>query len=267
MYYYILEAPTSRAAHRALDKTRTTITSLGIAGEFVTTTPTRSIEELAELGVTKKYSTIVAIGSEEFVNRLAMLLAGTPYVFGAILLENQASFATINGANSIEEAAEALKYRRIKKVSVCRIEPNKYFLTRAKIDFGQTLAVRLTVNQAVIETACSDIAFSGSGIITIENRFTSNDPMKRAWNWLIGKELEKFNNSQFQGKKFSLEVNGTYPVYVGKEVLAKTPLAAEVIPRCLKIICKRDKITTNALSNHQLSNTSNGRLQYSKINW
>ncbi|MBI2590206.1 hypothetical protein HYW32_04290 [Candidatus Berkelbacteria bacterium] len=243
MYYYITEAPRSRDDHRALERARELLTLLGIAGEFVTASPTRSVAELAELGAAKRYSTIVAIGSERLINEVATLLAGTPYVFGALPLQNPVSLELVTGITTLEEAAEALKYRRVKLTSIARIEPNKFFVTEIKIAIAQATPIHLAIDDASIETNCSDIRLAGSGTIFLRNRF--GDRGKRSFlNWLFGgKKEETGYTSRFRGSKISIEMDGTYPVYLGSEVIAKTPLAIQVFPRSLKMITRRDRVS------------------------
>src|SRR3990167_7897965 len=165
MYYYITEGARSREEARTLEREREILTNLGISGEFVTTSPARTVEELAELGVAKRYSTIVAVGSDRLVNQVATLLAGTPYVFGALPIENPAALELTTGIATIEEAAQALKFRRVHLVSIARIEPNKFFLTETHIHVPNPIPVRLTLDSSMAELEATDIRLAGSGTI------------------------------------------------------------------------------------------------------
>lgn len=243
MYYYITETPKSKNEQRVYDQTRAILTQLGIAGEFVTTSMSRPVEEVAELGVAKRYSTIVALGSEELINKVAVLLAGTPYVFGAIPTSDPQVLRHTTGVESIEEAAEALKLRRIRTTAIARIEPNKFFLTKIRINLNRATSLALNLDSARIETEASDVVITGKGKVFTNNRFSTNQPLTRAWNWLVGKPGPQFQNSQFTIKKMTIETNDILPVYLGETIFAKTPLAINVIPKCLKIISKRDRIT------------------------
>lgn len=245
MYYYITEAPRSREEQRALERARELLTNLGISGEFVSTSPARSVEELAELGVAKRYSTIVAVGSEKLINQVAALLAGTPYVFGALPLTNPAALELVTGITTLEEAAEALKYRRVRLASIARIEPNKFFLTETRIQVSHPIPVRLTTDQAVAELECTQIRLAGSGVILLENAYATGGRSTQFLNWLTGrKPPTEIYHSRFHGERIVLETEGTYPVYLGSDVLAKTPLAVEVLPNTLKIVTRRDRLAT-----------------------
>lgn len=255
MYYYISEAPRSGDERRALEKARTLLTGLGIAGEFVTASPARTVEELAELGAAKKYSTIVALGSERLINQVGTLLAGTPYVFGALPIDNPACLELITGATSLEEAAEALKYRRVKLVPVMRIEPNKYFITEVRIQLSRAQMLTMTVDQARIEASFSDLRLAGTGQVLLVDRYATEGRLSQMWKWLRGQREEVRYDSILHGREITVETGETLPVYLGHEVLAKTPLAATLIPNSLKIISRRDRLIA---AEEQVADVSGG---------
>lgn len=261
MYYYICEPPRSGEERRAQEQARTLLTNLGISGEFVTTSPARSVEELAELGAAKKYSTIVAMGSERLINEVATLLAGTPYVFGALPVTHPRCLELTSGITTLEEAAESLKYRRVRLVPITRIEPNKFFLTEARIRLAKPAPLRLTIDRALIETEFSDLRLAGSGRILIENRLSGGTGVQQLWQWMLGHAAHHTQQSQFNAQRIALETDGNYPVYVGADVLAKTPLAATVIPGSLKLVVKRDRLAPVLAQP-----TTSGRTQYATTN-
>lgn len=243
MYYYITEPPRSQSEHQALEKTRELLTNLGISGEFVTTSPARSIEELAELGVAKRYSTIVAIGSDRLINEVATLLAGTPYIFGALPLQNPAALQLVTGITTLQEAAEALKYRRVRDTSIARIEPNKYFLTEVHMQMKSPVPVQLTIETARVEMEATSVRISGSGTIVTNNEYAVGTSVQQWFGRLLGQKFSsELYTSRFQAKRLVVETDQNYPVYLGREVIARTPLAVEIIPNVLKLITKRDRL-------------------------
>ena len=68
MYYYIMDSPKNISEKRTQEKIKNILGLLGITGETVTVTPARSIEELTNMGLAKKYSTIVAVGGDRWYN-------------------------------------------------------------------------------------------------------------------------------------------------------------------------------------------------------
>lgn len=202
------------------------------------------------------------MGSERLINEVGTLLAGTPYVFGALPITNPACLELVSGITTLEEAAESLKYRRVRLVPVTRIEPNKFFITEAKIRLSQPAPIRLTIDRAQIDGEFSDFRLAGTGRIILENRLSDGGGVKQFWQWMIGRATSAPNMvSEFNAQRIALETDGNYPVYVGSDVLAKTPLAATVIPGSLKLVVKRDRLS--ALSEQQ---QPNGRTQYATTN-
>lgn len=256
MYYYITEAPTSREEVTRLEQARELLTNLGISGEFVTTSPSRSVEELAELGVAKRYSTIVAIGSEKLLNQVATLLAGTPYIFGALPLAKPECLQLVSGIRTLQEAAEALKHRRIKTTSIARIEPNKFFLTEIRMKTAEPIPIRLTVDGYFAELSITDLRLAGSGVVATDNQFATGGRVSQLWQWLRGTQSASgIYASRFHGLQIVVETDRTYPVYLGSEVLAKTPLAVEILPDTLKMIMKRDTLVATTSDQAGGSNT------------
>lgn len=242
MYYYITESPRSREEARSQETARTLLTAQGIAGEFATVSPARGAEELAEIGVAKKYTTVVAMGSDALINQVATLLAGTPYVFGAIPIENPASLELVTGIATIETAIEALKYRRVHLVPVARLEPNKFFVSELTISLDQPAPVRLTVNSATAELLMSHARIAGSGRVLLKTERKPPSGLGSFFKGILGTQEKVFDVSQFSGSRIVLETEQNLPVHLGRELFAKTPLAITVIPQSLKIITRRDRI-------------------------
>lgn len=243
MYYYITEPPRSTAERSTLEKARELLTNLGISGEFVTTSPARSIEELAELGVAKRYSTIVAIGSERLINEVGTLLAGTQYIFGALPLNSPAALELATGISTIEEAAEALKYRRVRDASIARIEPNKYFLSEVRLRTKTAVPIQLTMDSYRASLATTLVRIGGSGIVLTDNELAGGTGPLQWLGRLIGQSSSTARySSRLHAERIVLETDSNYPVYLGSDVIARTPLAIEVIPNVLKLITKRDRV-------------------------
>lgn len=246
MYYYITEPARSREDQQAEERIRELLIRHSIAGEFVTTSPTRGVEELAEMGVAKKYTTLVAVGSEPFLNQLGTLLAGTPYVFGAIPVRRPDALASVNGIRTHEEAVEALKFRRVRAVPICRIEPNKFFLSELRMTATSDVGARIRIDDALIECTCREIVLTGSGTMDVQH-VRQPAASGNVFRQLFGQRpKEVVETSHFHGHVLAIETNQPQPFYLGSELFARTPLAATTIPSSLKMITRRD--TVSALS-------------------
>ena len=254
MYYYITEPPRSREDQQAEERIRELLIRSSIAGEFVVTSPTRGVEELAEMGVAKKYTTLVAVGNETLINQLGTLLAGTPYVFGAIPLARPNALALVNGIQTHEEAVEALKFRRVHSVPICRIEPNKFFISELQLRSDHDVLIRLRLDDALIEASCRQLRLTGSGTIILEHRQKppagTFDKLRRLF---ARAEPEQVSYSQFSGSTIAIETNQPHSLYLGTDVFVRTPLAATVIRNSLKIVTRRD--TLAPLTDKKLEST------------
>jgi hypothetical protein len=243
MYYYITEPPRSREDREAEERIRELLIRSSIAGEFVVTSPTRGVEELAEMGVAKKYTTLVAVGNETLINQLGTLLAGTPYVFGAIPVTRPNALASVNGIQTYEEAVEALKFRRVHSVPICRIEPNKFFISELLLSAEQDITIRLRIDDALVEATCRKLRLSGSGKIVLEHhQQPANGAMDRFRRLFTRTEPAHVTYSRFSGNIIAIETSQPYSLYLGNEVFVRTPLAATVIHNSLKIITRRDTL-------------------------
>src|SRR3989304_6363352 len=124
---------------------------LGIAGEAVSPSAARTIEELTHLGVVKGYSTIVACGSEMLVNKVITVLAtekmAKETVLGIIPDDFNSLLAERLGLKDIFSACNALKYRKLETINLCLIEPNKYFLTEAIIESPRNQEIFFSVEK------------------------------------------------------------------------------------------------------------------------
>jgi diacylglycerol kinase family enzyme len=87
MYYYIFESAKNTSQKNLHEKIKDYLGFLGIAGETMTVSPARSVEELTQMGIEKKYSTIVAVGGDVLINKIASLIQGTEIVLGIIPIE------------------------------------------------------------------------------------------------------------------------------------------------------------------------------------
>ncbi|MCL5794907.1 MAG: hypothetical protein M1338_00915 [Patescibacteria group bacterium] len=253
MYYYILEQPKNLSTTSAQKKLRKILGTLGIEGEVGVVSPARSIEEHTEMAMVKKYSTIVAVGSDILINKIAAYLQGTNYVLGIIPVNASELVCQMIGTSQMEEACEALKFRRVKSVSLALVEPKKFLVSSAQITLDK--AVKTIVNVDDIETELnitdatllSPCVNNDSSIsLFLKNKFEGPNSLVKGFNWLIGKKTVDNYSSILRGKSISLSTSEPMPLTVGSEIIAKTPIFCRVAPHALKIITRRAKIVQDA---------------------
>lgn len=242
MYYYIFESAKNTSQKNLHEKIKDYLGFLGIAGETMTVSPARSVEELTQMGIEKKYSTIVAVGGDVLINKIASLIQGTEIVLGIIPIEASEQINKKIGAFDYKTACDNLRYRRTKLLDLAFIEPNKYYLTSANIITNKATPCTIEVDDCHINTNFTQIAISANLTIMIIDETQDGNFLTKAWGWLSGKEAPESNVSILKGKKIKINTTESIPVLINSEVVAKTPISVRTKFRALKIIVERDKI-------------------------
>jgi len=247
MYYYILES-TGRKFDQWHEKIKDVLGDLGIAGETVSPSSARTIEELTSLGIMKGYSTIVAVGSEKIVNKVATAIIDQKedkdVVLGVIPEDYNSMIAHMVGITDLRDACNALKQRKLEQFDACFIEPNKYFLNEAVIENDRAFDVYLALEEIKAGLVSNKITIKPGLAISIEDNSMTNE--KRSFLDTLFKKKQETKNiysSFFHPLAVRIEtVDKNIPVKVDSEVIAKTPIFCETRPKALKIIVKRDMI-------------------------
>lgn len=114
MYYYIINPAAGHGtAHNLQDKLRTELKSLGIGGEFITTTGKGDATRLASQAIAKGYTTIVAVGGDETVNEVINGVTSDTAAIGVIPIGSVNQIANQLGILSWQQGCAVLAARRI----------------------------------------------------------------------------------------------------------------------------------------------------------
>lgn len=248
MYYYIMEPATGKSSWQ--EKVKDMLGDLGIAGETVTPSAARTIEELASLGVIKGYSTIVAVGSEKIANKVASALinqkSNKDTVLGIIPDDYTSRLAKRIGVTDFKDACQALKFRKLETVDACFVEPNKYFMTEATIENSHNSEAYLVMDMIQAGMPFDRIIIKPGLEITVEDsRYANIKSFANFFSRLFGKyeEVEDIFTSFFHTQEIKIDVPGNpLGLKVDGEIIAKTPIYCTQVPQALKIIVKRDTI-------------------------
>lgn len=246
MYYYIMEPKSGKLASRQ-EKIKDILGNLGIAGETVSPSAARTIEELTHLGVVKGYSTIVAIGTESLVNKIITALAlekeAPDVVLGVIPDDFASPVAKMIGITDLHQACESLKSRKLTAIDLCLIEPNKYFITEATIDNPRNSEVFFTIEKIQGSALTDHISIKPGMEINMHDKNLEGSSPIRFYNWLFGKKREDIFSSYFKAKRLRIELeNYNLSIKVSGETVAKTPATFHNRAKLLKIIVARDNI-------------------------
>jgi diacylglycerol kinase family enzyme len=228
------------------EKVKDILGDLGIAGETVTPSPARTIEELATLGLVKGYSTIVAVGSEKLVNKIVNCIINQKenkdVVLGIIPENYETVMAKKINVKDVREACSALKSRKLEDADACFIEPNKYFLTEGVIESNKPADTYVITPEIKVGALINKLTIKPGLEIFIEDN-SSTPSQKKFLGWLFGKKENSIGASYFHTKTVKIEIpDGGLPIKVENEIVAKTPIVAHNRSKALKIIVARDII-------------------------
>ena len=246
MYYYIIEPPRGKQVSRQ-EKIKDILGDLGIAGETVSPSAARTIEELTHLGAIKGYSTIVAVGSESLTNKVITALIseklGSEIVLGIIPDDFNSPVAKKIGVNDLRSACETLKFRKLSTIDICLVEPNKYFITSAEISSTRNSEVFFSFEKVKGKALTDNILIKPGLEIYFHDRNLEGNTTTKFYNWLFGKKREDIFSSFFKAKRIRIETeNANLPVKVSGEIVAKTPVTFHNRSKVLKVIVSRDKM-------------------------
>jgi diacylglycerol kinase family enzyme len=247
MYYYLMEPPRGGKILRIQRRISDINTNLGIAGETVVPSPARTAEELTKMGIAKGYSTMVAIGSDHFINKIATSLIneGVHYktVLGFIPLEENSQLAHYMGTtNDIKTFCQNLKYRKIQAIDLIHLEPNKYSLTSININSLKPQPFFLAFNDCQLEAVATDLKVTPSFRIIIQDKTGGRSSLGKIWGWFSARSSINIFNSIFQSEEVHIHTSIPIPVVSSQEVLAKTPITAKKMAKGLKVIVGRGTI-------------------------
>lgn len=256
MYYYIIEPSKGKFISNTQEKIKDILGDLGIAGETVSPSAARTVEELAHLGVIKGYSTIVAVGSEVLVNKVITVLATEDGAKDAVLGIIPSNFNTALtkrlGVTDIYSACNALKSRKLESVNLGLIEPNKYFITEAMIESSRNKELFFSMDKIQGKSATKKAIIKPGLDVTLYDQMLEDRAPAKFFRWLFGKKNKTdIYTSSFGTHRIRFESEkDNLPIKVSGEVVAKTPATFSNRARLLKIIVARDRIKTE-LQNYQ----------------
>lgn len=243
MYYYVIEPGKGAALRSRIEKIKMILIDFGISGEIVSASPARTSRELVEVGLAKGYSTIVAVGDEVHINKIAASLQGLDVAMGILpTTPDKSILELINCEFDIKKLCLALKQRRLKTIDMGRIEPNKYFMTKIEIHETQPIDVIGQFNNFFIQTKITDLIITNELYCYLANGKEGSGLIQKTWSYLLGKEEQRFDQSLFSSKALTINTRKPYPVRISNQIIARTPFSASLEPKALQIIVSRAKI-------------------------
>lgn len=172
MYYYIFDVRKCKN-RRQIEIIKDYLSELGISGEFVIPDRIRPAKDLAEQGVFKGYSTIVAIGSDDLVDEVAAVMLSKQQAFGILPLKASDNIMKTIGVNSWEEAATSLRYRKVTDTRVGILNEQHVFFSYCEIDLERPATVTLEFENFIAQAKARELYISNN-----MPGFKKKDPLK-----------------------------------------------------------------------------------------
>jgi diacylglycerol kinase family enzyme len=241
MYYYILESPPNRAIRQTYQRLRDILTNLGIAGEMVASSPARSPEELAAMGIEKGYSTIVAVGGDFHINQVATTVMNRA-VLGIVPINASEQVTNLVGVSDIRAAAEILKQRRLNQVHSVLIEPDLPLFLEAELAPPRLAKISLVIDNRVRAFAYFNRAVINRSLeVKIESTHVT-EPRKVLGLFSVGGNIIK-SESLFHGRSVRIVTDPELPLLVAGRAVATTPAQMRLLPESLKVITRRGTVS------------------------
>lgn len=240
MYYYIFDPPQGPKEYERTAQIKEHLSQLGIAGEMAAPQPGRSAEDLVQLAIAKRYSTIVTVGGMELINRVARALMPHDAVLGIIPVNPDPDIAALIGTNDWKQAADQLKRRRWQHLELGVMNGSICFLTPATINIPKSATVTITTDTFMLETAGPvelrvSPAHAESAAVGLDLQIKAEQPGGSIFKLFSGKNQAPLE-SQFRVGTLSVRASASFPVIVAGEELARTPVACSTEQRGIRLI-------------------------------
>jgi len=240
MYYYIFESPSNRAIRGTYQKIREQLGQLGIAGEYVQTSPARSGAELALQGIERGYSTIIAIGQDKHFYEIAEV-AVSRAVLGIIPINASEDITGIIGTNSIKDAIESIKQRRVILLPSVTVDSERTIILKAKLTHERMFKLNLILdNKARVFAYCNEVTLTSALDVYIRS---VHEAVKKSFFGLFGSKTVLVESlSHFHAQICRITTDPPLPLRAAGLELAQTPVTLKIAPDTLKLIVKRGTI-------------------------
>lgn len=246
MYYYIFDLKKCRK-NSQVTEIKNYLSALGISGEYTYPSAAYSVEELVDLGLSKKYNTIVGIGDDEIANKIATKLCGKSEAFGIIPLEASGDLTTLIGASSWKDAAENLRYRKIEEMRIGLTANGNGFITSASLDLKNPSEITIEFRDYVVQTKASGMTVSnwspkikkiGDDYLDIVIHSVGQSEKGFLAKFFGGKSASE-GYSIFRARSFRLFTSNQIPISVNGNTIVKTPQLIESSDETIRLITSK----------------------------
>ncbi len=252
MYYYIFDLKKCRKNSQVAD-IKNYLAGLGISGEFTYPSAAATVEELVDLGLSKKYNTIVGIGGDEIANRIATRMVGQAEAMGLVPLEASADLTYLIGTSSWKEAAENLRYRKISEMKIGLTANGSAFLTNLHLDLKNPTEVTLEFRDYLVQARATSVVISNFSKeiekissdhldVVMKNAGPKQTGVMAKITSFFGGADEKIGSSLFRARSLRLFTSSQINLLNDGYSVAKTPQLVESSDEDLRLITSKKTV-------------------------
>jgi len=235
MYYYLFEAQHGPKEYERVAQIKELLSSLGIAGEMATPAPGHGVEDLVASAIAKRYSTVIAVGGIELVNRVAHALEPYDAVFGIIPIFDHPDIARLIGTSDWKTAAEQLKRRRWRPIRLGSMNGSAFFVMPAHVEVPTDVSYEITGPDFVVTGLGQPITVVAAE--QLEVQIGESGIVKRGFlKSLFTDATVSTSVSEFRFDKFDLTCSREVTVKVAGVPMVVTPVQFRLQDKELKLI-------------------------------
>ncbi|MBU6389192.1 hypothetical protein KGQ71_01615 [Patescibacteria group bacterium] len=246
MYYYIFEPAREAKEYERTAQIKECLTNLGIAGEMATPSPGKTIDDLVHSAITKRYSTVVAVGGIEVINQVARALEPYDAVFGIIPLTDHPSITQLIGSADWKAAAEQLKKRRWHAVRLGLINNQLAFITPATVSLPPDMSYTLLTPEFSLEGQGGLISISpesqtqeNAASFLVEARYDTAVQKPSLLSTFFKQRSPDNLNSRFSTDSIEVHTGDARPVVIANTEICSTPIICRPQEKPIKLIVAR----------------------------
>jgi hypothetical protein len=256
MYYYIFDLKKCKKRSLVAD-IKSYLSFLGISGEFTYPSTAYTTKELVELGLSKKYNTIVGVGGDEIANDISSVLCGRNEAMGVIPLEASDDLASLLGTHVWKEACDNLRYRRIMEMKVGRTANGGAFLTTLNLDLRSPTAVTMEFKDYIVQAKVKELVISNfhrnqkkisPDYLDIIFESVADHSSVSLFRSLLGFSNQTSDSSLFRARSLRLFASSQIPLMSNGHLVAKTPQLIETSDDNLRLIVGKKSVLINNLN-------------------
>lgn len=250
MYYYIFDI--KKFGKRAqIDTLKEYLAELGITGEFTYINSAQSAEDLAVQGLKKGYSTIIGVGSDDLVNSISNVLIGQKEAMGVIPVQASPELENLLGVKNWKEAAETLRFRKIKEMFLGQSATGIHFLTNITLDIRNYFDVTLEFKDYIVQARAKSLKISNYQPdikkigpeyldVILESDGQQKGTILKQLAGIFKSNETKGNFSIIRARSLRLFTKKPLPILLYGKVIAKTPQLIETSDEKLRLIVSRN---------------------------